>query len=95
VPGTWERDGWPQTPFEGLQARGTGGSWEGLQIDERTHGLPATLLKNVDRTWYEREITIPQNWAGREIVLDVQRVSTDARVFIDGKEGRHHCLARW
>ncbi len=86
VPGTWERDGWPQTPFEGLQARGAGGSWEGVQIDEQKNGVPTMLLKNVDRTWYEREVTIPQNWASREIVLDVQRVSTDARIFIDGKE---------
>ncbi|HEX8310685.1 MAG TPA: hypothetical protein VF614_05160 [Chthoniobacteraceae bacterium] len=86
VPGTWERDGWPQTNFEGLQARGTGGSWEGLQVDERKTGVPTMLLKKVDRSWYEREVAIPQEWAGREIVLDVQRVSTDARVFIDGKE---------
>ena len=35
--------------------------------------------------WYERSISIPSAWAGRAILLDLDRVSTDALVSVDGK----------
>jgi hypothetical protein len=33
-----------------------------------------------------RKLTIPASWTGRAIILDLQRVSTDAAVFLDGRE---------
>ncbi len=40
----------------------------------------------VGAAWHEREITVPASWAGRAIVLQLSRVSTDALVFVDGKK---------
>ncbi|WPJ95581.1 hypothetical protein SH580_19365 [Coraliomargarita algicola] len=37
-----------------------------------------------DSAWYQRSIQIPQDWDGRQIVLDFKRLSTDGVVFIDG-----------
>jgi hypothetical protein len=51
----------------------TGPAWEGFNND-----APAT--------WYERDLAIPAAWAGRAILLDLTRVSTDAAVLIDGRE---------
>ena len=53
--------------------RGTGPTWEGFNNE-----TPAA--------WYQRSLTIPPSWAGRAVILDLQRVSTDAVVLIDGRE---------
>ncbi|HEY3853502.1 MAG TPA: hypothetical protein VGO67_03810 [Verrucomicrobiae bacterium] len=42
-------------------------------------------LRDVQSAWYERSITIPENWAGRRIALDVEYLNSYAKVFIDGK----------
>ena len=36
--------------------------------------------------WYERQITVPESWAGREIRLNFGRVGTDALIWIDDRE---------
>ena len=72
--------GWVRVPgswrawgaFEGV-TRASGPSWDGFDGE-----TPAA--------WYERDLTIPAAWSGRAILLDLQRVSTDAAVFIDGRE---------
>ncbi len=53
--------------------RGTGPCWQGFNNE-----TPAA--------WYERTLSIPVTWAGRAVILDMRRVSTDAVVFIDGRE---------
>ena len=53
--------------------RASGPSWDGFNDT-----TPAA--------WYERDLAIPAAWAGRAILLDVTRVSTDAAVLIDGRE---------
>jgi beta-galactosidase len=40
----------------------------------------------VRRGWYQQKVKIPANWQGRDIVLNVGRVSTDTTVFVDGRE---------
>jgi beta-galactosidase len=45
----------------------------------------ALNLSDADAAWYEREITIPPEWAGRQIALDVDNVQTSATVLVDGK----------
>jgi len=72
VPGTWAHIDWPQWTMDGVLLSGKGGSWEGWNPGE------------CGRAWYEREITIPAGWAGREVALAIDRVSTDAEVFLDG-----------
>jgi beta-galactosidase len=41
--------------------------------------------KKVAAGWYERKITVPAGWAGRAILLDLGRVSTDATVYVNDK----------
>ncbi|MDP3850032.1 MAG: hypothetical protein Q8Q59_05985, partial [Luteolibacter sp.] len=53
--------------------RGTGPMWEGFTPDAPV-------------AWYQRNLTAPASWSGRAIILDLQRVCTDAVVFIDGRE---------
>lgn len=36
--------------------------------------------------WYRREITIPEQWAGRPVTLELERVLWESRVFVDGRE---------
>ncbi|MGA2543689.1 MAG: sugar-binding domain-containing protein [Verrucomicrobiota bacterium] len=45
-----------------------------------------TNLKEVQSAWYERTITIPQDWAGRRIVLDVEYLNSYADVYVDGRK---------
>ncbi|MFV8324786.1 sugar-binding domain-containing protein [Flavobacterium sp. ZS1P14] len=36
--------------------------------------------------WYTREITIPDNWKGKEFILKLERVIWKTNVWVDGKE---------
>ena len=73
VPGSWHNlREWPRWNIDGVVARGE--SWRALD------------LSTVGRAWYERELAIPADWAEREIVLRLTRLSTDAEVFLDGKK---------
>ncbi|HEV7298458.1 MAG TPA: hypothetical protein VGN72_03770 [Tepidisphaeraceae bacterium] len=70
--------GWISVPGswmrnEDIVARGTGPAWEGYNG------------KTLGGAWYERTIDVPADWDGRAIVLELDRVSTDATVFVDGK----------
>jgi beta-galactosidase len=74
VPGLWrngESAGYCAMP--GIFKAGTGESW-----NAGVHGQP--------RAWYQRDIAIPESWAGRRIVVDFQRVSTDAEVSVNGQK---------
>ncbi|MDO8538904.1 MAG: glycoside hydrolase family 2 TIM barrel-domain containing protein [Opitutaceae bacterium] len=42
-------------------------------------------LAAVTAAWYQREISIPQNWTGRRIALAADYVNSAAIVFIDGQ----------
>ncbi len=42
-------------------------------------------LATVDMAWYEREITIPEGWAGRRIAVEAEYVNSYAAVYVDGK----------
>ena len=35
--------------------------------------------------WYDTTVFVPADWQGRRIQLDIGRVATDARVFVNGK----------
>ena len=70
VPGSWFPE---RGTMPGILQRGTGEDWK--KIGDATSAA-----------WYERAIQIPPDWAGKEIVVDFDRISTDALVFLDGKE---------
>ncbi len=69
VPGAYAA----KSAMPGLVTRGAGRLWKKLDLD------------NLGRAWYQRELTVPAEWAGREIILQLDRVSTDAVVYIDGQ----------
>ena len=57
---------------------------------------PESKLSGVEHTdfmlavWYRKEVTIPQEWAGKKVLLHFQAVDYDATVWVNGHEvGRH------
>lgn len=74
VPGAWHMQGWAAPPLDGVVARGSGVSWEGVELGE------------LARAWYEREVLVPETWRGREILLNVERLCTDAVVYVNGRQ---------
>lgn len=76
VPGAWAAR---SHPMPWVTRLGSGPEWAGLVLD------------NQDKNWlavttavYGRRLAVPANWQGRSIALDLRRVGTDARIFIDG-----------
>ena len=59
---------------DAVVARGEGRMWSSFDGEQ------------VSQAWYARPITIPADWAGRAVLIDFERVSTDAVVQIDGKD---------
>ncbi len=45
-----------------------------------------TKLSEVQSAWYERTITIPEEWAGRRVALDVGYLNSYAAVYVDGRK---------
>lgn len=57
---------------------------------------PESALSGVEHTdfmhavWYRREVTLPAEWSGRNVLLHFQAVDYDTTVWINGQEaGRH------
>ncbi len=70
----WVPGSWqPHNSLPGLIREGTGEAWK-------------AFAPKMESAWYEREVTIPADWAGRAILLDLARVHTGAVVFANGKE---------
>jgi len=68
-----------------IQVPGSWISWGGMPgIRANGQGWPAKWSESF-HAWYEREISVPAEWAGRRVVLDCKRISTDALVYVDGK----------
>lgn len=74
------------------------GSWVPNISDEYKQDIPAWVYpgagklwqnwdgSKVTEAWYERRLDIPEEWNSRSILLDLNRVSTGAEVFVDGKK---------
>jgi len=66
------------------------GSQDYMQSDYQTlyphSSWKNTKLGEVRSAWYERTITIPQEWAGRRIVLDLEYLNSYAVIYIDGRQ---------
>ena len=43
-------------------------------------------LRGTTAAWYQRELTVPEGWAGRRITLRVETLNSFAVVFVDGKK---------
>lgn len=73
VPGSWHRR--PDWKRPGWIEAGQGQPWDTFK----------EARSRVAAGWYERELTIPADWHGRAVELDLWHVSTVADVFVDGK----------
>jgi beta-galactosidase/beta-glucuronidase len=70
------------------------GSWPGvtdyMQKDSQTvHVHPSWAsekLAGQTAAWYQREITVPGDWAGRRIAICLEYLNSYAAVFVDGKK---------
>lgn len=40
----------------------------------------------VGPAWYSRKITVPKQWEGKQVVLNLERVLWDSQVWVDGKK---------
>lgn len=49
-------------------------------------GILTRAYKYYGPAWYQREIEIPQEWKGKRIILKLERVMWESRVFLDGRE---------
>jgi beta-galactosidase len=45
-----------------------------------------TQLADISAAWYQREITIPPEWAGRRIALQADYLNSYAAVYVDGQK---------
>src|SRR5262249_44104100 len=45
-----------------------------------------TDLRGITAAWYQREMTVPEEWSGRRIVLSVEYLNSLAVVFVDGRK---------
>ncbi|MEC4806903.1 MAG: hypothetical protein SAJ12_08925 [Jaaginema sp. PMC 1079.18] len=72
VPGDWQQEGEGLVP--GVIERGSSNSWQDFDGKQ--------LLK----AWYRREIAIPATWQNRAIVVNLDRVSTDAKLYVNNRE---------
>jgi hypothetical protein len=70
------------------------GFWPGnanyIQEDCQTlHAHPSWKdadLRGTTAAWYQRELTVPEGWAGRRITLSAEYVNSFAVVYVDGKK---------
>jgi beta-galactosidase len=70
------------------------GGWPGItdymQKDSQTvHAHPSwkgEQLRGVSAAWHEREIAIPNDWAGRRISITTEYLNSYAAVYVDGKK---------
>ncbi len=68
------------------------GSWPGIgnymQKDSQTvHVHPSwkeRRIGSITAAWYEREITIPNQWTGRRVALAIEYLNSYAAVYVDG-----------
>src|SRR5262249_49432672 len=70
------------------------GFWPGntnyIQEDCQTlHAHPSwqgTDLRSITAAWYQREVTVPEGWAGRRITLSAEYLNSLAVVYVDGQK---------
>ncbi|MGO9464370.1 MAG: glycoside hydrolase family 2 protein [Isosphaeraceae bacterium] len=63
------------------------GSWQSGLVSEQGRG-PAWQRwgggTGNSAAWYRRKIKVPEHWAGRAVILSLERVSTDAIIYVNG-----------
>lgn len=80
--GAGKTESWLQTTLPGStddNGYGTPGVMDDMLRLRRLH-------EYVGIAWYQREVNIPQDWAGQRIVLLLERCGWETRVWVDGVE---------
>ncbi len=78
VPGAWANAHWNMQLRKSIHSFGKGPRWE-----KNRRGLE---FRELESAWYRRTLHIPEDWQGSRVLLDLTRVSTDAVVYVDGKQ---------
>ncbi len=65
---------WAASGLPGVGKKGAGAPW--LNLD----------LNGLSRAWYRKSVRVPAEWSGRAVILDLERVSTDAVIYLNGTE---------
>ena len=71
VPGPWPKTTWNRAAES--------------QSALSASGLEGHGPSKVQWAWYQREVEVPKEWAGRRIIVEAQYVNTSAVIYIDGK----------
>jgi len=89
-----ESENWAQNGLNG-QPITLPGTLDDAQIGTKNTRKPAInnyVLSHLTReyeyigvAWYQKEVTIPDNWQGESIELELERVIWESEVFVDGK----------
>lgn len=58
----------------------------GIKTSGSDYGILTRAFKHIGPAWYQREITIPAAWAGKNVRLFLERVMWESKVYVDGKE---------
>jgi hypothetical protein len=59
-------------------------SWNGSQVFYPRADWDKRKIGAVNSAWYQREITVPREWAGRRITLYAEYLNSYAVVYVDG-----------
>jgi beta-galactosidase len=83
----WYKQGKPPVKFEHkLQLPGTTDEAHlGTETTGSDYGILTRKYKYIGPAWYQRQITIPASWKGKNIHLFLERVLWESKIFIDGK----------
>jgi len=56
----------------------------GFKNDEICLGHLTREYKYIGKAWYQKEVTIPENWDNKRIVLFLERAMWETKVYVDG-----------
>ncbi|MBQ4914192.1 glycoside hydrolase family 2 [Maribacter sp. MMG018] len=90
-----EAENWPNTLIEGTEVE-LPGTLDDAGIGEANTMQPAInnyVMSNLARkhyytgkAWYQKKVTVPTSWKGKEIALILERIIWESNVFVDGKK---------
>lgn len=72
VPGAWYQNAW-WSACPGIEKKGKGKAW-------------SINFPDVNKVLYERSFSVPDNWKNSAIILDIERVSKDTFISINGNK---------
>ncbi len=58
----------------------------GVKSEGSDYGILTPEYKYIGKAWYSRKITIPAEWRTKDVVIFLERVLWESRVYIDGME---------